>query len=120
MTQKAEALFTSGGDQMYHASHLSELSDLIAWMGRKVTPVLQWTGHPGVRMLHRRGDHRDIFLLANPGLVDAPGALSIQIEGQVSIWDAEDGSIEPLGKLRPGETLEMRIPAESARFVVFE
>jgi hypothetical protein len=120
LTLEAEALISSREGQVYHAADLKDMTELIAWMGDEVTPVLQWKGDPGLRMLHRRENERDIFLLANPGLTDAPGELSIQIGGQASKWNAEDGNIEPIGKLKPGEAIQLLVPAESARFVVIE
>jgi hypothetical protein len=120
MASRAEALLASAADRSFHATSLQEMEALISWMEDQVSPVVQWKGAPDIRLLHRREDNREIFLLANPGLNNIEGDLSAEFKGRVSVWDPESGSIENLGKRKAGEVIQVLIPAESARFVVIE
>jgi hypothetical protein len=120
MNSRAVALLASAGERSYRAKTLGEMDSLIAWMGDRVSPVVQWNGASDIRLLHRREDNREIFLLANPGLSNIEGELTAEFRGKVSIWDPESGGIENLGKRNSGEAIQVLIPAESARFVMIE
>ncbi len=69
---------------------------------------------------YRQEEGRDIILLANPGLNDITGLLSCEIGGEFSLWDPETGRIEPQGKQKSDEAVQVRIPPETARFLVIE
>jgi len=120
MTGRTMNLLEGAGDQAFHVSGPDGMASLIQWMEDRVSPVLQWSGDTGIRMLHRREKGRDIFLLANPGLKDCPGELHLEIGGRVSLWDAATGEIEDMGKFRSGEAVQLKVPAEAARFIVLE
>jgi hypothetical protein len=120
MTARAEALLASMEDHSYHATSPEQLDKLIVWMGNIDSPAVQWDGAPDIRLLHRREDNREIFLLANPGLKNIEGTFSAEFRGMVSIWDPASGGIENLGKHKAGDAIQVLIPAESARFVMIE
>lgn len=120
MTRRAEALLASEADQVYHARRVQEMDELIAWMAAQVNPIVQWDGSRDMRLLHRREDKRDIFLLANPSPNDIEGEFSPDCNGKASLWDPGTGSVEILGKHHAGEAIQILVPAESASFVVVE
>ena len=120
MTSRTEALLSSWDDQIYHLPGIQKMDELIGWMEERVPPVVKWEGASAIRFLHRSEDVREIFLLANPGLENIAGGFSSRYKGQVSVWDPETGRIEDLGKFKAGENIQVRIPAESAKFLIIE
>ena len=120
MTEHARELLEVPGTSTFHAADLSEMASMLSWMDTQVRPALDWQGAEEVRLRHRREKDREIILLANPSLKDTEGRLIAEYEGAVSFWDAATGEILELGKHKPGEAMEVSIPAESAGFIVIE
>jgi len=120
MTHRAEALITETKNNIYHASTIGEVGQLIAWMGDKVIPAIRWQGAQELRLSHRRAENLEILMLANPDLEDIDGLLSTDFRGSVSIWDPESGGIEILGRRKAEDAMQIQIPSESARFVIIE
>ena len=83
-------------------------------------PVLEWHGSKGVRLAHQREAGRDIIMLANPSNSDAEGELVCALKGNASIWNPETGEIEQLGASPASVAIQISIPSDSARFVLFE
>ena len=93
---------------------------MLAWMEGQVSPVLEWTGTEELRLLHRSEKRREIILLANPSLKELEGNMVTGFQGRVSFWDASDGMVVDLGRHARGEAIKIKIPAESAGFIVVE
>ena len=62
---------------------------------------------------------REMILVANPSAAVAGGELVCDFGGSVSIWNPETGEIREAGTRKRGEAVDVAVPADSARFVVF-
>jgi hypothetical protein len=120
VTRKAEALLASTSGRTRHVSRLEDLGELIGWMAARVPPALQWNGPSCVRILYRQEQERKIVLVSNPSADDAVGNLMMPTAGRVSVWNPETGAIDEVGWRQGRQTVAIRVPADSARFVVVE
>ena len=71
-------------------------------------------------MAHQREPGREIVLVANPSEAVLQGTLVCAFGGSASVWNPETGEIRETGARKPGEAVAVAVPADSARFVVFE
>ena len=120
VTQDAKELLASVPECTFHAARLDDFDDLVGWMVKKVPPSLHWNGPSCVRMMRRQEPGRDILLVANPSAEDAEGHLTTKFAGEVSLWNPETGVVDNLGWRISGQAIDLNIPADSARFIVFE
>jgi len=80
----------------------------------------RWNGPTAVRLAHQREPGREIVLVANPSAAAVQGNVVCGFGGSVSVWNPETGEIRGAGKRKPGKAIAVAVPADSARFVVFE
>jgi hypothetical protein len=120
MTDRIKAMLASSSEQSYHTASLKGMDELITWMEEQISPAIRWEGAQDIRVMHRQEEDRDIILLANPGLNDITGLLTCGFGGEVSLWDPETGLIESLGNYEANEEVMIRIPPETAQFLVIE
>lgn len=118
--KKAEALLASAKDRTRHMPELEDFGELISWMAEKVHPVIRWDGSSAVRVMHLHEAEREVILIANPSAEDAEGSLITEFAGKVSLWNPETGVIENMGRRERAEAIALLVPADSARFIVFE
>lgn len=117
MSARAQALLC---DQVKFVADDAQLGEVVTWMDGVLPPVLEWHGSKGVRLAHQREAGRDIIMLANPSNSDAEGELVCALKGNASIWNPETGEIEQLGASPASVAIQISIPSDSARFVLFE
>lgn len=101
-------------------SNREKLDGLVSWIEAQIPAEIHWNGPDGIRILQRDEPHRSIILLANPDQNEASGTLTVSFHGECSIWNPETGEITPHGKLDAKTPISIRIPNESARFIVIE
>jgi hypothetical protein len=118
--RRADILLASHADRARLVTDERRFGETVEWMAERVPPVLRWNGPAAVRVAHQREPGRDIILVANPGAAAAQGSLACAFGGSVSVWDPETGKIQDAGISRPGEAVVIAVPADSARFLVFE
>ena len=102
--------------------------ELPVWFERKkgypITRVLPALFHnvgpAAVRLAHQREPGREIILVANPSAKGATGELVCAFGGNVSVWNPETGEIQEFGVRKDGANHRVSVPADSARFVVFD
>jgi hypothetical protein len=119
-TQAAKALLASTPERTSHAAEPDDLDDLVRWMTDQAPPDLRWLGPSGVRIMRRQEPDRDIVLVANPSAEDAEGDFFATFGGDVSLWNPETGTIRSVGRRASRQAVTLRVPADSARFVVIE
>jgi hypothetical protein len=117
---KAKALLSAGRERTRHVTELDDLGKLIGWMADRVPPALHWYGPSSVRIMRRQEPVREIVLVANPSPENAQGDLTAAFAGEVSLWNPETGAGDSLGWRKGGQAVAVHVPADSARFVVFE
>ena len=120
MRERAEALLASHAGRTRFIEEERRFGETVKWMAKQVPPVIRWDGPDGVRLAHQREPGRNIILVANPSPAAAQGKLVCTFGGNVSIWNPETGEIRGTGKRKSGEAVSVAVPADSARFVVFE
>lgn len=97
-----------------------ELTPVLSSITQEIPPAVDWKGTGLVRLAHQRETERDIIMIANPSMEDASGGLMCRFAGEASIWNPEDGTITEAEARNPGEEISVSVPANSARFAVFE
>jgi len=120
MRKRAEGLIAAHGDRTRFVKDEGHFGETMKWMAKQVPPELRWNGPAGVRLAHQREPGREIIMLANPSALDAEGELVCGFGGSVSIWNPETGEIQDAGTKASGQAVFVAVPADSARFVVFE
>jgi hypothetical protein len=120
MRKRAEALMASHSERTRFVKTESRFGQTVKWMAEQLPPVIRWNGQKAVRLAHQRESGREIILVANPSAAAVQGKLACAFGGGVSVWDPETGKIRKVGKRKPGEAVDVAVPADSARFVVFE
>jgi hypothetical protein len=81
---------------------------------------VRWEGPTEVRLLHRQEPGRDLLLVANPSHRAAEGRVTAPCQGTASLWDPETGDVRMISPPAAGAAFSLTVPAESARFLVFE
>jgi len=120
MRKRAKALIASYADRTRFVKEESRFGETIKWMAKKVPPEISWDGPTAVRLAHQREPGREIILVANPSGAAVQGKLVCSFGGSVSVWNPETGEIHGVKKRKRGEAVAVAVPADSARFVVFE
>ncbi len=120
MRKRAESLIAAHAENARFVKDERHFSETVNWMEKRVSPELRWNGPASVRLAHQREPGREIIMIANPGAVDAEGELACGFGGSVSIWNPETGEIQDIGTKASGQPASITVPADSARFVVFE
>jgi hypothetical protein len=118
MQKRAKALLTN--KNVIHFQGTDDMSMAVKWIISEIPQEFKWQGEDVVRMAHQREENRDIIMIANPSLTDASGQLNCSFKGKASIWNPEDGSVTDIGPVKSGSEIQVSIPGNSARFVVFE
>jgi hypothetical protein len=120
MMQEATALTASGSGRIRHMQDLGKFEELMEWVMKEVPPNVKWEGPSTVRVTQRQDGDQSIIMVANPSAEDALGSLITNFPGEVSLWDAETGKVKAIDKRKNSNTIEVQVPANSARFLVFE
>ena len=120
MRKRAEALMASHTERTQFVKTESNFGQTVKWMAKQVPPVIRWNGQAAVRLAHQRESGREIILVANPSGAAVQGKLVCAFGGGVSVWNPETGKIREVGKRKPEEAVDVAVPEDSARFVVFE
>ena len=89
-------------------------------MSRLIPAEVRWVGPSSVRIMRRTETDRDIVIVANPSNEDSQGTLNTTFGGQVSVWNPETGVVSNVGQCAAGQPVPLHIPADSARFAVWE
>lgn len=118
--KKVKALLASAEDRTRHMPELEDFDELISWMAEKVHPVIRWDGSSAVRVMYLHEAEREVILIANPSAEDAEGSLITEFAGKVSLWNPDTGVVENMGRRERAEAIALLVPADSARFIVFE
>jgi hypothetical protein len=98
---------------------LGKFEELMEWVMSEVPPNVMWEGPSTVRVTQRQDGDQSIIMVANPSAEDALGSLITNFPGEVSLWDAETGKVKAIDKRKNSNTIEVKVPANSARFLVF-
>ena len=120
MHKRVVALIRSNADRMRFVKEESRFGETVSWMAKRVPPEIRWSGSTTIRLAHQREPRREIILVANPSAAAVQGELVCAFGGRVSIWNPETGEVSEAGTREGGEAVAVAIPADSARFVVFE
>ena len=118
--QRAKYLLAAHGDRTRVVQDEALFEKTAEWMAQQVPPEIRWDGPAAIRLAHQRESEREIILLANPSEADAAGKFTCAFGGEASLWNPETGEVAALGKLKSGQAIDITIPADSARFVIFE
>jgi hypothetical protein len=115
-----ESLLADAPRQTVHWPYPDALDRLPVWLDEQRPAAVRWRGSASVRILQRSEGEREILLVANPSAEPAEGVVLVPAAGVASLWDPESGAIRDLGNLPLGESVDFRIPAETAWFLVIE
>ena len=118
--REANQLLVDFPEETIHLADEARRQELVAWIERQVPAEVCWTGPNTVRVLRRQEPEREIVLVANPSGEDASGKLTAPNAGDASVWDPETGEVRTIGAVSVGQGVSLRVPAQSARFVVVE
>lgn len=120
MHKRAKGLIRLLGNHARCVEEKSRFGETVDWMAKQVMSEIRWHGPRAVRLAHQREPGREIILIANPSAADAEGKLACRFAGNASIWNPETGERQEVGMKASGEAISIVVPADSARFVVFE
>ncbi len=120
VTRDVEQLLAEFPKSAIHLTDTDRPDVLAASLNELVPPEVTWNGPRGVRLLRRQEQGREILLLANPSNADAEGQLTLPAAGEVALWNPETGVVKGMGNIAEGQGVPLKIPAQSARFVVVE
>ena len=120
VTRDVEQLLAEFPKTAIHLSDTARPDDLVASLNERVPPEVTWDGPRGVRILRRQEQGREILLLANPSNADAEGQVTLPAPGEASLWNPETAEVEAIGNIAEGQGIPLKIPAQSARFLVVE
>ncbi len=119
MMQEATELTASGSGRIRHMPDLGKFEELMEWVMKEIPSNVKWEGPSTVRITQRQDEDQSIIMVANPSAEDALGSLITNFQGEVSLWDAETGKVKAIDKRKNSNTIEVKVPANSARFLVF-
>jgi len=120
MRKRVEALMASHADHTRFVAAEEQFGEAINWMAKRVPPVIHWSGPDTVRLAHQREPGREIILVANPSAAAVQGRLVCAFGGSASVWNPETGEVRGIGQRESAQEVAIAVPADSARFVVFE
>jgi hypothetical protein len=120
LTEDVATVLRTFPQQTLHVSSEHACTDAVTWIDSRVPRLVRWEGPAEVRLLHRQEPGRDLLLVANPSQRAAEGRVTAPCQGTASLWDPETGDVRMISSPAAGAAFSLTVPAESARFLVFE
>jgi glycosyl hydrolase family 106( putative alpha-L-rhamnosidase) len=120
ITGDVKRLLADFPEDAVHLADRAQRSELAAWIEGRVAAEVVWKGPHTVRILRRQEPEREVLLVVNPSNDDTEGQLTMPVAGEASVWNPETGEIQAIGAVSVEQEVPLRVPAQSARFVVVE